>query len=152
MPKRQLKHSHHRIIAHPIIRHLGPAACRQTNIRPVQVRQKRAVFTWVPPKNVQRTRDNIGLGSVYWRADCPPCRVALIESEHRADFVIDFEFTKVGRLFRPLDIPMYAADEIAFVKAIPCGRSNFDEREPRSEEHTSELQSLRHLVCRLLLE
>src|SRR5262245_64944708 len=26
------------------------------------------------------------------------------------------------------------------------------ERWPRSEEHTSELQSLRHLVCRLLLE
>src|SRR5438045_8718554 len=26
------------------------------------------------------------------------------------------------------------------------------ERQPRSEEHTSELQSLRHLVCRLLLE
>src|ERR1035438_3351269 len=25
-------------------------------------------------------------------------------------------------------------------------------RHPRSEEHTSELQSLRHLVCRLLLE
>src|ERR1039458_10551858 len=25
-------------------------------------------------------------------------------------------------------------------------------RNPRSEEHTSELQSLRHLVCRLLLE
>src|SRR5436853_955462 len=27
-----------------------------------------------------------------------------------------------------------------------------DETMPRSEEHTSELQSLRHLVCRLLLE
>src|ERR1035438_4249100 len=27
-----------------------------------------------------------------------------------------------------------------------------DERSYRSEEHTSELQSLRHLVCRLLLE
>src|SRR5262245_63460684 len=26
------------------------------------------------------------------------------------------------------------------------------ERDDRSEEHTSELQSLRHLVCRLLLE
>src|SRR5262245_64553012 len=26
------------------------------------------------------------------------------------------------------------------------------DRVPRSEEHTSELQSLRHLVCRLLLE
>src|ERR1035438_4089826 len=30
--------------------------------------------------------------------------------------------------------------------ALPPGRT------PRSEEHTSELQSLRHLVCRLLLE
>src|SRR5437899_9190934 len=28
----------------------------------------------------------------------------------------------------------------------------FSVRPPRSEEHTSELQSLRHLVCRLLLE
>src|ERR1035441_6473158 len=28
----------------------------------------------------------------------------------------------------------------------------FPARLPRSEEHTSELQSLRHLVCRLLLE
>src|SRR5258705_3140398 len=27
-----------------------------------------------------------------------------------------------------------------------------DVLDPRSEEHTSELQSLRHLVCRLLLE
>src|SRR5262245_57532143 len=27
-----------------------------------------------------------------------------------------------------------------------------DVADPRSEEHTSELQSLRHLVCRLLLE
>src|SRR5205814_9720664 len=32
-----------------------------------------------------------------------------------------------------------------------CGVSEFSET-PRSEEHTSELQSLRHLVCRLLLE
>src|SRR5258705_5639988 len=34
-------------------------------------------------------------------------------------------------------------------------RRTFDLRSfqrPRSEEHTSELQSLRHLVCRLLLE
>src|SRR5258705_3557156 len=33
---------------------------------------------------------------------------------------------------------------------LPCVRlAGFP---PRSEEHTSELQSLRHLVCRLLLE
>src|SRR5262245_64436323 len=34
-----------------------------------------------------------------------------------------------------------------------CGHSDHPvPRAPRSEEHTSELQSLRHLVCRLLLE
>src|SRR5438045_6676119 len=32
-----------------------------------------------------------------------------------------------------------------------CGLRT-SKRSPRSEEHTSELQSLRHLVCRLLLE
>src|SRR5262245_62607261 len=31
-------------------------------------------------------------------------------------------------------------------------REEFGRSEGRSEEHTSELQSLRHLVCRLLLE
>src|SRR5205814_3509219 len=31
-------------------------------------------------------------------------------------------------------------------------RFRYSHRPPRSEEHTSELQSLRHLVCRLLLE
>src|ERR1039458_3507826 len=34
----------------------------------------------------------------------------------------------------------------------PAARPARSARPPRSEEHTSELQSLRHLVCRLLLE
>src|ERR1039458_10466578 len=34
----------------------------------------------------------------------------------------------------------------------PVGRNVFGGGLDRSEEHTSELQSLRHLVCRLLLE
>src|SRR5258705_1225951 len=33
-----------------------------------------------------------------------------------------------------------------------CARATSRRRGSRSEEHTSELQSLRHLVCRLLLE
>src|SRR5205814_6618424 len=33
-----------------------------------------------------------------------------------------------------------------------CIISGILQEQPRSEEHTSELQSLRHLVCRLLLE
>src|SRR5205814_9174237 len=52
-----------------------------------------------------------------------------------------------------------AADEVV---RLDAGRALVDRRDPRvaqvlrragrSEEHTSELQSLRHLVCRLLLE
>src|SRR5258705_9078755 len=34
----------------------------------------------------------------------------------------------------------------------PCDRAHCPSNRTRSEEHTSELQSLRHLVCRLLLE
>src|SRR5262245_62409929 len=41
-------------------------------------------------------------------------------------------------------------------RAAPCSRPSHPRtrrrRGDRSEEHTSELQSLRHLVCRLLLE
>src|SRR5262245_1807007 len=113
-----------------MIRHLHPAACGQTYIRPVQVRQKRAVLAWVPPENIQRTGDIIGLGSVYERTECPRCRIAIIESEHRTDFVIDFELVKLRSLFRPFHIPAYAADEIAFMTAIPYGGSNFHEQEP----------------------
>src|SRR5262245_63845950 len=35
---------------------------------------------------------------------------------------------------------------------LPLGEKAIDQINTRSEEHTSELQSLRHLVCRLLLE
>src|SRR2546422_6176514 len=38
------------------------------------------------------------------------------------------------------------------VTANARGRLSFGAVEPRSEEHTSELQSRLHLVCRLLLE
>src|SRR5712671_7785199 len=37
-------------------------------------------------------------------------------------------------------------------RSPPCGLESWIARGPRSEEHTSELQSPDHLVCRLLLE
>src|ERR1035441_2616729 len=45
--------------------------------------------------------------------------------------------------------PSATSDEVEALR-----RGNLDDRlrRKRSEEHTSELQSLRHLVCRLLLE
>src|SRR3712207_7105345 len=36
--------------------------------------------------------------------------------------------------------------------ALPVGAERDDAGDPRSEEHTSELQSRQYLVCRLLLE
>src|SRR5437899_5858935 len=57
-----------------------------------------------------------------------------------------FPYTTLFRSSRP------GAGEVAGpVPHVPiCCHSEF--RPGRSEEHTSELQSLRHLVCRLLLE
>src|SRR5262245_64676844 len=50
-----------------------------------------------------------------------------------------------------------AEQELIFLKRSGLHRSVSERsapapHSPRSEEHTSELQSLRHLVCRLLLE
>src|ERR1035438_1731652 len=68
----------------------------------------------------------------------------------------------------PVDLPLapkkHPSDTAAVAQQAmgkPSGRSEdrrfgftkeLLNRLPRSEEHTSELQSLRHLVCRLLLE
>src|SRR5205814_10253022 len=44
------------------------------------------------------------------------------------------------------------ADRVDFVDDLLAARGGRAHGNVRSEEHTSELQSLRHLVCRLLLE
>src|SRR5687768_18160502 len=54
-------------------------------------------------------------------------------------YVDEFDLSKAGA---GVLVAAYAAG--AFVGAVPAGY--------RSEEHTSELQSRLHLVCRLLLE
>src|SRR5438045_9071831 len=55
------------------------------------------------------------------------------------------------------EIIMISTDQLRSQPLASSGDSNdaivpFNVLETRSEEHTSELQSLRHLVCRLLLE
>src|SRR2546429_5046956 len=59
----------------------------------------------------------------------------------------------------PIDAPEKScrADSGAYIvhpaRAAPSGTNRLDSiTSPRSEEHTSELQSRLHLVCRLLLE
>src|SRR6202023_4064170 len=53
-----------------------------------------------------------------------------------------FPYTTLFRSSKVRRTPRLAVSRIISRMALP----------PRSEEHTSELQSLRHLVCRLLLE
>src|SRR5205814_7215123 len=55
--------------------------------------------------------------------------------------------TKLARRVREL-----AAEKIDELGELAKSGDADEEDEGRSEEHTSELQSLRHLVCRLLLE
>src|SRR5437899_5048356 len=57
-------------------------------------------------------------------------------------------------LFRSQTDPSYACSEppLLRVSGIEDFRARRRRASNRSEEHTSELQSLRHLVCRLLLE
>src|SRR5436853_4395429 len=55
-------------------------------------------------------------------------------------------------LFRSQIIARFIGDQQPIRGARERKRFLFDLVPDRSEEHTSELQSLRHLVCRLLLE
>src|SRR5258705_9863308 len=56
-------------------------------------------------------------------------------------------------LFRsPADVPEQVCITKDNTQLAVDGLIYYQVTDPRSEEHTSELQSLRHLVCRLLLE
>src|ERR1035441_6529802 len=60
-------------------------------------------------------------------------------------------------VFRPAgsrcgETPEEEPAQAGSAEARGAGREHHREECKRSEEHTSELQSLRHLVCRLLLE
>src|SRR3712207_8975550 len=54
-----------------------------------------------------------------------------------------------GRQFDGERQPVHAAADLRDCRGVPVGRGEVG---PRSEEHTSELQSRQYLVCRLLLE
>src|SRR5690348_17476845 len=56
---------------------------------------------------------------------------------------------ELGLRWRPLG---YGALLVAVLTGVELARHDWREGRSRSEEHTSELQSPVHLVCRLLLE
>src|ERR1035441_10512950 len=59
-----------------------------------------------------------------------------------------------GQVMTVLRMRTYGSPEcrVVFAVCANCDRGQRYCSPSRSEEHTSELQSLRHLVCRLLLE
>src|SRR5437899_7200754 len=63
-------------------------------------------------------------------------------------------FRSVGSLYLPSNIPLGRpfSQVLGAFQGLSDRLSGSAVAQPRSEEHTSELQSLRHLVCRLLLE
>src|SRR5947199_7183821 len=68
-------------------------------------------------------------------------------SDHRWDLVRGLERSERARRLRANVII-----EIFLHRCGECVLGGYIDLKDRSEEHTSELQSLRHLVCRLLLE
>src|SRR2546425_3924892 len=60
-------------------------------------------------------------------------------------------FRSAGATARQCPVTSPAPDA-STVRVAPKARLQWDEVRERSEEHTSELQSLAYLVCRLLLE
>src|SRR5262245_64280887 len=61
-----------------------------------------------------------------------------------------FPYTTLFRSCQSARLPAEALPALRQASTISAGNSKGGRS--RSEEHTSELQSLRHLVCRLLLE
>src|SRR2546422_3429704 len=66
---------------------------------------------------------------------------------HRAGLADHHDLDLAGVLQLPLDLPGDLLGQLAGLAVVNGGRRDDD----RSEEHTSELQSRLHLVCRLLL-
>src|SRR5690625_6773386 len=92
---------------------------------------------------------------MYKRTSSPPLTVS-VSAYH---FDVQVLSTSIRRCRDPAQAPARAsrariswADGVSTLHPGDPGRRGRDSAEGRSEEHTSELQSRGHLVCRLLLE
>src|SRR5215472_6347635 len=89
---------------------------------------------------------------VLFIEDEPAIRGSVTTALREAGYLVNSQadgvrLREIATAFRPdlaiLDIMLPGPDGLSLAGRLRAGRS---------EEHTSELQSLRHLVCRLLLE
>src|SRR5262245_65701350 len=102
---------------------------------------------WVGGGGAQKTDD------AYLRSDITPLGTK-VSGTVQFVAVADYQRVKAGDLLVQLkddDFKAHVVQTEAEVAAAHAALEN-NAKQKRSEEHTSELQSLRHLVCRLLLE
>src|SRR5215831_20574215 len=94
-----------------------------------------------------------GLTAWSWTRRCwPALGFPLLPSLSLLSF---FFFLMIRRPPRSTLFPyttLFRSDAHLWFEELIAGDQTNDIERDRSEEHTSELQSLRHLVCRLLLE
>src|SRR2546428_7792181 len=98
--------------------------------------------------------DQFGRGLRSERAALPAdmCLVLIPEMLERAGDRSDLRVAE-GADRAACDVAAQAEQEVQiFLPAVAVLDASQDLQEPRSEEHTSELQSRSDLVCRLLLE
>src|SRR5207244_12054960 len=81
----------------------------------------------------------------------PPHRLHSFPTRRSSDLVIELA-KLIKRSRRVLVVGLDFASSLSYYLAYGLLALGFDAEAPRSEEHTSELQSPDHLVCRLLLE
>src|SRR5258706_11505662 len=86
------------------------------------------------------TMDAESLGDIIAHLDLSDDRDELF------NFAVNGELVLLGEK----DIALKDGDEVEIVVAMAGGETCHEETRRRSEEHTSELQSLTNLVCRLL--
>src|SRR3989442_9170192 len=114
----------------------------------VQSREIAGRRDWLPRKETRVFIEKLGAGAGAWRS----ARQVLQESMRN--------FFKENSLMVSASIAYHSLLSIfpflLLLLGVGDGRGDHErvlfEKVPRSEEHTSELQSRPHLVCRLLLE
>src|SRR5262245_63267620 len=90
-------------------------------------------------------------GSQHWAVSPSRARVAAVTQPLIVLNAVEKHFGPV-HVLRDVNLTVAAGEVVVVVGPSGSGKSTLCRVINRSEEHTSELQSLRHLVCRLLLE
>src|SRR5205814_9998109 len=103
--------------------------------------------------DVQRAADSLLSVASGWHADDTSVYLSFITSDQPQRYLHSFPTRRSSDLLSDMArfVTVRQGEPLGNGHAVLVAKDVVGD-EPRSEEHTSELQSLRHLVCCLLLE